>query len=177
MTRRPRADRRVLLPAVLLMLVMVAGCTRPSAGWSGFASTDPEGWNPLRSYELTPVPPDSAPRWTGLWDVVLCVRYLPSAPCDALTLTVTEENAAADTLASRDIRFTLFGADGRREGRGLYGVYEICDTLRTGFTPPEGYTVTWSVPPGAAAPHGITDVGVIISYPGGSRLPWVRMDF
>lgn len=150
--------RQILVALGLVISPFLTGCDRLPSGAIGseMAVVPSRGWYPDAPVEFTPVTYDTVSPPAPPYELVIHVRYLRSCPERELRLAVQEMSLAEGYRPADTITIPLAGADGKPVGRGGYNIFETCDTLRSGFTLPEGYTVTLA-PVSAVA--GVISVG------------------
>lgn len=109
-------------------------------------------------------PLESDTSWAGAEDadILLVVRYNLGCSAREALLDVEYASPQFDTIQSQSARLTLFNADGRPAGNGVYGLYELTDTLMAGTDVPKYWTLTLSTPLTAAGNRGLKSVGVVI---------------
>lgn len=155
-----------LIPAYfpLFLAAFLMGCDRFSdAEFTDFVdigpSGIPEGWN----YEFAPSLSDTTKNFTGSYNVVIAVRYSKLCPSKSVIFNIEEISLQHDAPESQMREMTLFDEEGIPVGKGNYGVYEVTDTLRHGYSLPERYSLSISSMLPDSSTIGIKSIGFILN--------------
>lgn len=153
-----------LLPtfAFILALATTACEYIPATDYSSFADMPETGMPAKWEFEFPVTEKDSANVLTGRHDAVLVVRYTDRCPSRSIILNIEEISFSHTHPDSTTIEIPLFSNDGKPYGTGVYGVYEVSDTLHKRIIIPDGYTISVSTPLSSSSTIGIKAIGVVI---------------
>lgn len=152
------------LPAIFAVAIILSACDRlPEVNYSGFADIPsegmPEGW----SYQFCPTEKDSLPLIQENHNAVIVVRYSAQCPSKSIFLNLEENSFSHSSPDSLSVEIPLFSKNGKPLGKGVYGVFEISDTIHRDFKVPDGYQLTVSSPVPSEHTKGIKAVGLVIT--------------
>lgn len=146
------------------MIIMLPGCSQiKTADYSGFTNIGNEGMPTDWVYEFSPFSPDSTLNLSGVYDVVITVRYTNNCPSQSVIFNIEQFSLIQDQPDSVRIEIPLFDDEGTPLGKSRYGINEMTDTIRRGYRIPEGYTLSLSSPLPTEATAGIKSVGLVLA--------------
>lgn len=154
--------------AVLICgIVAATSCVEiPEAHFSRFADIPEEGVPQGWEFVFNPTESDSAGVISGPHDIVVATRYTKECPSRSIILRIEEFSLAHTTPDTATVEIPLFDDEGNPLGRGIYGIYEISDTIRKGITVADGYSVALSSPLPAEETRGIKALGIVVAPSG-----------
>lgn len=145
----------------ILCLPILAACSQSyPVVYSEFADIDGEGIPQNWEYTFSPVPFDSTEMETGLFDVILIVRYSNRCASKSVIFDVESFSLQQSRPDSAKLNVQLITPDGAPAGKGNWGVFEITDTLAHAIKIPEGYVISVSSPLDSKSTEGILDIGI-----------------
>lgn len=164
-----------LLTSFVMMVTLAACVYLPTVHYSQFVSIPAEGMPKDWQFTFSPADSiDSIARQIPV-NVIVAVRYAGRCRARNIVLNVEEMALDFEHPDSSAISLQLFTDDGRPLGRGVYGVYEISDTLRRNFIIPEGYFISISSPLPTDMTRGINDLGIVVGNPPEGPDLWSHM--
>lgn len=158
--------KRAGFAAIPLTAIIMAACSfLPSVFFSRFVSIGPDGMPTDWQYVFSPTDSLDSAALSSNVDVILALRYSPDCKVRHITLSVEEISLESEQPDTVEVSFDLFSSKGRPLGRGVYGIYEITDTIRRDAPLPQGYVISVSsrLPRGVTA--GIKQLGVVVAQP------------
>ncbi len=159
---------------VVAAVMVIAGisCDRLPSGAVGSEMADVPscGWMPDAPVEFEVAVYDTVSSSQPPYELILHVRYLRSCSETILPLALQEVSLEGGYRDPDTLEIRLFGQDGKPLGRGGYNIYETRDTLKSGFSIPEGYML--SVAP-VREVSGVVSVGYTLCDKNSAPLPIV----
>lgn len=146
-------------------ILFLSGCREaaiPKVAYSGFVDMPAEGIPTNWVYEFNATESDSLDVISGTHNVVIIVRYTYDCPSKDLVLYLEETSLAQEKPDSATLKLNLFNGEGRRVGKGGYGIFEIADTIRRNERINDGYTVSVSSPLPENQTSGIKAIGIVV---------------
>lgn len=148
---------------LMVAVAILASCDHlPSASYSGFVGID-DGGIPRDWVFAFDTAQDSTRSVAGVHDVIIAVRYSPECRAESITLDIGEMSPGMTEPDSMKVTIPLFSESGRPLGKGVYGIYEVTDTIHRRSRIQEGYVMTVSSPAPAEATEGVKAIGMILS--------------
>ena len=135
----------------------------PQTDYSSFIDIPAEGMPENWEFDFTPTAEDSAAVMSRPQNAVLIIRYTGACPSREILLNLEEVSLAGEIPDSTSLRIPLFTENGTPLGNGVYGVYEIADTIHRGIKVPDGYVLSVSSPLSQGDTRGIKSIGLILS--------------
>lgn len=141
-----------------ILTALAAGCGYlPSTPvGSQMADVPADGWRPDAPVDFNVTTYDTVDVPAPPYRLVVHVRYRRGVAMSSLPLVVQEMSLTGGYTDPDTIDIPLNTSSDPSGRRGGYNIYETCDTLRSGFTLPEGYTL--SISP-ASEVRGIVSIG------------------
>ena len=121
--------RRLIPVAAILALAVVSCDYLPAIDYSSFADIPTQGMPADWQYDFSVTSKDSADVLSGIHDVVLVVRYTDDCHSTSITLNIEEISFNHHDPDSVSIEIPFFSEKGKPLGSGVYGIYEVADTL------------------------------------------------
>lgn len=146
--------------------VAVACAEISDTDYSSFADIPAEGMPQGWEFVFNPTQSDSAAILSGHHDVVVVARYTNECHSRSISLDIEEISFSNPTPATTRVEIDLFGDDGRPLGTGVYGVYEIADTIHRQIEIADGYSIAVSSPLQFTQTRGMKAIGIVIPRSG-----------
>ncbi len=160
---------------ILLSLLLAACGHLTPVVYSEFATIGEEGLITNWGYTFSPVPFDSTEIDSGRFDLLLIVRYSNRCVSKSVILDVESLSINRPEPDSLRVDIPLFDNEGNPFGKGNFGIYETVDTIASGITLSEGYTVFVSSPLPEKETRGITDIGIKLSRTGKTEFNLLKL--
>lgn len=143
-----------------LIMVMSGGCEQMDrVAYSHYESIGGAGWDPTMVVGFSPAPVDTTLSPNQEYSLVLNIRYKGDTPAKELPLLLSEENSEGE-MASQTIKVQIRDKKGMPRGKKGLVLYELSDTIKTGFKVPEGYWIEITSMCPEEYSKGITEVGL-----------------
>lgn len=156
--------RASFLYPVLMFLSLPSGCENlDKIDYSDFADIPQSGIPQYWKYDFVTTEKDSAQTISGVHDAVIAVRYTNECKSRSVFLDIEEYENGNDTSDTLRIEIPLFDDAGKALGKGIYGIYEVSDTIRRNFKVNDGYIMSVSTPMKESSTAGIKSIGFILS--------------
>jgi len=147
----------------ILLAVFATACHNISRiDYSSFVEFPEEGMPQSWEFDFNPTASDSAMVISGHHDIVVVTRYTKACTSRSIILNIEEisfSRAKPDTFS---LEIKLFSNEGVPLGKGIYGVYEIADTIRRNVSVDNGYSISLSSPLPREKTVGIKALGIVL---------------
>lgn len=151
----------------ILCFIILTSCGKTTpVVYSEFVDIGDNGIPANWEYTFSPAPFDSTERISGLFDVIMVVRYSNRCASKSVIFDVESLSLEHTTPDSTRLSIPLIGPDGDPIGKGNLGVFEVTDTLARGINVPDGYVVSVSSPLPPEETAGIINVGIKLTRSG-----------
>lgn len=132
---------RILLPFLLIFLMLTSCNEVKQTAYSEFVAFGSDGWDPVCVLDFAPYPVDSVCTPGDKFDLILTLRYSPRDLAEVIPIEITEEDEEG-VIGTRRVSIPLCDADGKPRGKRGIALYEISDTIKKGFSLPDGYSIS-----------------------------------